>query len=162
MPGYTGDCKGAFNQLLIKVCLLFSFFFSFLCFLFLFFFLKFIYLFWERESACAQVGEGWRERDRERIPSRLHTVSAEPDRGLWLTKQEIMTWAEIKGQRLNWLSHPGAPMFSYWGKRGNAYGVITKHLCYKLGLVFPTPFPPHIFFSLALNPKGTKTNHIST
>ena len=29
-----------------------------------------------------QVGEGQRERARERIPSRLHVVSAEPDVGL--------------------------------------------------------------------------------
>ena len=32
-----------------------------------------------------------RERERERIPSRLHTVSTEPDVGLGLTNCEIMT-----------------------------------------------------------------------
>ena len=32
-----------------------------------------------------------RERGRERIPSRLLTVSAEPDAGLQLTNREIMT-----------------------------------------------------------------------
>ena len=32
-----------------------------------------------------------RERGRERIPSRLHAVSAEPDAGLELTNCEIMT-----------------------------------------------------------------------
>ena len=38
-----------------------------------------------------QAGEGQRERERERIPSRLHTVSTEPDVGLELTNREIMT-----------------------------------------------------------------------
>ena len=37
------------------------------------------------------MGEGERERGRERIPSRLHTVSVEPDMGLKPTSQEIMT-----------------------------------------------------------------------
>ena len=32
-----------------------------------------------------------RERGKERIPSRLHTVSTEPDVGLELTNHEIMT-----------------------------------------------------------------------
>ena len=32
-----------------------------------------------------------RERKRERIPSRLHAVSAEPNTGLELTNWEIMT-----------------------------------------------------------------------
>ena len=36
------------------------------------------------------MGRG-RERGRERIPSRLHTVSTEPDVGLDLTNHEIMT-----------------------------------------------------------------------
>ena len=43
----------------------------------------------ERERALA--GEGQRERKKERIPSRLHTVSAEPHAGLELTNHEIMT-----------------------------------------------------------------------
>ena len=55
--------------------------------------------------------EGQREGDR--IPSRLHTVSAEPDVGLKLTKHEIMIWAETKSQNLNWLSHPGTSEFVY-------------------------------------------------
>ena len=42
------------------------------------------------------VGEGQRERERERerrerIPSRLHTISAEPNAGLKLMNHEIMT-----------------------------------------------------------------------
>ena len=63
------------------------------------FFLKFIYF--EREH----TGKG----QRERIPSRLHTVSTEPVVGLNLTNCKIMTQAEIKIQMFNQLSHPGAP-----------------------------------------------------
>ena len=36
-------------------------------------------------------GGGERERERERIPSRLHAVSAEPDAGFEPTNWEIMT-----------------------------------------------------------------------
>ena len=53
--------------------------------------------------------EGKRTGERQReggIPSRLHTVSAELYIELELTNHEIMTRAEIKSQRLNWLSHP--------------------------------------------------------
>ena len=35
--------------------------------------------------------EGERERERERNPSRLHTVSTEPDAELQLTNPKIMT-----------------------------------------------------------------------
>ena len=52
----------------------------------------FIYFEGERESVCEQGRGGTeRERGRERIPSRLHTISAEPDVGLDLTNCEIMT-----------------------------------------------------------------------
>ena len=54
------------------------------------------------------------ERGRERIPGRLHTVSTEPHTGLKLTNCEIMTWAEIKSQILNRLSHPGPPILFSW------------------------------------------------
>ena len=43
----------------------------------------------------AQIREEQRERERERIPSRLHTVSTEPNAGLELTNREIMTWAKV-------------------------------------------------------------------
>ena len=45
-----------------------------------------MFIYFERE-------EGQRERERggERIPSRLHAVSAEPDTGLESTNREIMT-----------------------------------------------------------------------
>ena len=48
------------------------------------------------EQEC-EWGRG-RERGRERIPSRLRAVRAEPDVGLELKNREIMTWAEIKSQ----------------------------------------------------------------
>ena len=41
------------------------------------------------------MGEGQRER-RQRLPSRFHVVSAEPDVGLDPTNSEIMTRAEVK------------------------------------------------------------------
>ena len=50
-----------------------------------------------------------RERERERIPSRLCSVRAEPNVGLEHTNREIMTSAKIKSQMLDQLSHPGAP-----------------------------------------------------
>ena len=55
-----------------------------------------------------ETGRG-RERQRERISSRLCSVSAEPDLGLNPTNFEIITWAEIKSWMFNQLSHPGAP-----------------------------------------------------
>ena len=60
-----------------------------------------------RETETAQVGERQRERGKERIPSRLHAASTEPNAGLELMNCEIMTWVETKSQMLSWLSHPG-------------------------------------------------------
>ena len=56
-------------------------------------FFSFSSLFIYFESGRAQVGEEQREREgeTERIPSRLHTVSSEPDVGLELMNHEIMT-----------------------------------------------------------------------
>ena len=71
------------------------------------FVLNFIYLCWERGA------EAERERWRERIPSRLRAVSAEPNAGLELTNHEIMTCAEIKSQMINQMIHPGAPDFCF-------------------------------------------------
>ena len=45
--------------------------------------------------------EGERERERERIPSRLCTVSTEPEVGLELTNGELMTQAETKSGMFN-------------------------------------------------------------
>ena len=58
--------------------------------LFSFFLFLSIYL-REREREREQAREGQRERGRERIPSRLHTASAEPDAGFDLLNHEIMT-----------------------------------------------------------------------
>ena len=70
----------------------------------------FIYLFWEREgSICVSEKGRVRERGRKRISCRLSTISTEPIMALNLTNCKNMTWAEIKSQTLNWLSHPGAP-----------------------------------------------------
>ena len=54
-----------------------------------------------------------REREGERIPSRLNAVSTEPTMWLDLMNCEIMTWAKIKNQMLNSLSHPGANRIFY-------------------------------------------------
>uniref|UniRef100_A0ABI7Z1K0 Uncharacterized protein n=1 Tax=Felis catus TaxID=9685 RepID=A0ABI7Z1K0_FELCA len=48
----------------------------------------------------------------KRIPSRLHTVSTEPDTGLDLTNHVIMTRAKIESWMLNELSHPVALILS--------------------------------------------------
>ena len=88
-----------------------------LLFYFLLNFLNF-YLFWGRERDREREGEresgGGAEREGERIPSRLRTVSAEPDDlGLDPMNLELMTWAKIKSQMLNQVSHPGAPGLTY-------------------------------------------------
>ena len=40
---------------------------------------------------CVSRGGAERERERERVPSRLHAVSTEPDMGLDPTNPKIMT-----------------------------------------------------------------------
>ena len=52
-----------------------------------------------------------RKRGRERIPSRLSTVRAEPKAGLDPMNWMVRSWpgAEIKSRMLNRLSQPGAP-----------------------------------------------------
>ena len=52
------------------------------------FFLKFIFIYFER-AIKSQPGRGRGGRDR--IPGRLHAVSAEPHAGLELTNREIVT-----------------------------------------------------------------------
>ena len=69
----------------------------------------FLCLFFYFERERAQAEERQRERGRERIPSRLCTVSTESDVGLELTNCEIMTLAETKSLMLNEVSHHGAP-----------------------------------------------------
>ena len=48
----------------------------------------YLFILRERESMCMQGRR--RERGRERVSSRLHAVSAEPDAGLKLINCEIM------------------------------------------------------------------------
>ena len=60
----------------------------------------------EREHEQGRGREGGR--GRERIPSRLHAVNAEPNVGLELMNHEILTRVEIKTQGLSRLSYPGA------------------------------------------------------
>ena len=59
----------------------------------------------ERERKCIHEHESGEEQ-RERLPSLL---SAEPTSGQDPRAHKIMTPAEITSQRLNQLSHPGAP-----------------------------------------------------
>ena len=70
---------------------------------FFIFYLKKVYLFW-KEKLCewrqAQKREE-RENPKESVCHQWH--SAGPH------YPEIMTWAKIKNETLNWLSHPGAP-----------------------------------------------------
>ena len=54
-----------------------------------------VYLFLRERESTHELGRD-RERGRERMPSRFHAISTEPDVGLELTNWEIMTGAEIK------------------------------------------------------------------
>ena len=58
-----------------------------------------LYLFWER---LREIERGLGKGQRVRISSRLYA-----EHGAWSQNPAIMTWAQIKSQRLNWLSHPG-------------------------------------------------------
>ena len=62
----------------------------------------FQFIYFERERA---VGKG-RERGRQRILSRLRTVSVKPDAGLNLMNCKMMTWDKTKSWTLNGLSLP--------------------------------------------------------
>ena len=68
-----------------------------------------IYLFIYLLCLFVYFCEGEGQRERGRIPSRLHAVITEPDTGLDPTNREIVTRAEIKSHTLSRLSHPGAP-----------------------------------------------------
>ena len=56
-------------------------------------------LFGGGERKAARVGE---------IPSRLR-AQCWTWRGAWSHDCEIITWAKIKSQMFNWLTHPGTP-----------------------------------------------------
>lgn len=69
----------------------------------------FIYLvILERERERASRGGAERETG-DRIPSRFCAASTEPNAGLELTNNEILTGAEIKSQKPNRLKYSGAP-----------------------------------------------------
>ena len=72
-----------------------------------------MFIYFERERKTACRGGEERDRETERIPSRLDTVSWKPVAGLRLELRncKIMTQAEIKSRTLNQLSHPRAPPF---------------------------------------------------
>ena len=55
------------------------------------FFLSLFFILREQERERERAEEGQTERGRERIPSRFHVASAEPDVGLELMNCEIMT-----------------------------------------------------------------------
>ena len=56
-----------------------------------------------------QVGEWQREEERENPKQVLHRKHR-PDTGLDPMNCESMSWAAVKSQTLNRLSHPGAPI----------------------------------------------------
>ena len=58
---------------------------------FIAFFNVYLFILRERERERERAEEGQRQREGERIPSKLHAVSAEPDAGLKLTNREIVT-----------------------------------------------------------------------
>ena len=68
----------------------------------------------QREGGKESASRGGPERERQRIPSRLLAASTEPAVGLDPTNREIMTWAEVEGQPLHRLSHPGAPCLCFY------------------------------------------------
>ena len=96
--------------------------FSYLCNIFVHTFSFFLSLFILREREG--TGEGQREREGERENSKQALCCQHRDwHRLDLTNHEIMTWAQIKSQTLNWLSHPGAPPCAHFYIRDWLIGV---------------------------------------
>ena len=54
-----------------------------------------------RETERVSMGGIEKEKEREKTPSRFHTVSVEPDVGLELMNHEIVTRAKTKRWTLN-------------------------------------------------------------
>ena len=71
---------------------LYSFFFNW--FFFLNFFLS-LFILKDRETEHLSGGGAERERERQRIPSRVYAAGTESDVGLELTNCEILTRAEV-------------------------------------------------------------------
>ena len=74
-------------------------------------FLTFYFFSWRERESRGRAG-----REGNRIPSKFHVVSTEPDVGLDPTNPEITTWVKIKSSMLNWLSHLGTPRNIFFGK----------------------------------------------
>ena len=77
--------------------------------------ISFIYFERERESVSMHAGEGQRKRETENpkqaphlIAEALALIVQSPAHGAYLIEHKIMTWAEIRSQFLNQVSHPGA------------------------------------------------------
>ena len=84
-----------------------------LIYLLLFVSLCLFFMYFEREIMSSEGAET----EGEKIPSRLHTISADSNTGLKPTNHKIMTRAEIKSQTLNLPSHPSTPnsdIFECW------------------------------------------------
>ena len=75
-------------------------------------FKKDLFIYFEREKLYSHTWVRGRGRGRDSILSRLHAQHG-AQRGDTSHDCEIMTWAEIKSQMLNWLSHPDAPNDSF-------------------------------------------------
>ena len=69
----------------------------------------FFYLFWEcARGRCAEREEEKEGKGEKESQAGCRLSAQIPIQGLNLTNREIMTWAEINCQLLNWLSHPDA------------------------------------------------------
>ena len=85
---------------LLEATILLSDFVSLTLFIFILFFRR------ERERAYMYRSGVERGRGRKKTFSNLHTQGRAQHRA-WSHDPEIMTWAKIKSQTLNWLNHPG-------------------------------------------------------
>ena len=74
-----------------------------------YFLIEFFFFFWERKWESVSGGQ----RERQRISSRFHAQCG-VQLGARSHDCEIMTWAEIKRQLLNWLRHPGSPSLNFY------------------------------------------------
>ena len=100
-------------------------------------------------------------RDRERIPSRLCAVSAEANMRLEPMNREITTWAKIKSQTLNRLSHPGAQAHIF--KCRPTWILYAGFATYELSdLRKPLHFPSFSFVFYKVRRNYTNNNHSLT
>ena len=95
-----------------------------------FFFYKSLFILREGERVCVCMSRGGAERGRQRIQSRLHTISAKPDVGLEPTNHEIMTWVETKSQMLNGATQASHFLESSWTSVRDRCSSIVKSLIF--------------------------------